>query len=130
MREVKVLKPSRLNGQDVAVGETVTIENDLASAWIRSKRARIAVQRTPGRSSKTKTPKKQKDPELVQLSKTKLVVIGKGLGLDPKGFKGLNKEEIAARIEEVMRKNDEKDGIGEGQEEAGGSQDPKAEAPS
>ena len=127
--KVEVIKPSRLNGLDVAPGKEVKIPDSLAEAWLLSGRARVAVQKGPGRPPKAKLPEKQQEQELAQMSKNKLVAMGKELGMDPKEFKGLNKEEIAAKIEEVTGKDDEEDESGEGQEGSEGSQNTETQTP-
>lgn len=129
MMKVKVIKPSRLNGVDVAPGEEVEIPDSLAEAWLLAGRAKVAVQKGPGRPPKAKTPEGQEGLELVQMSKNKLVAMGKELGIDPKEFKGLNKEEIAAKIEEVMGKDDEQDESRKGQEGSEGSQNTETQTP-
>ena len=125
--KVKVIKPARLNGKGLAPGEIVELDNALAAAWLA--RGLAKANSGPGRPPKAKTTERRQDQGPAQMSKNKLVAMGKELGIDPKEFKGLSKEEIAAKIEEVKGKDDEEDESGEGQKESEGSQNTKTQTP-
>ena len=90
--KVKVIKPARLNGKGLVPGEIVELDNDLAAAWLAKGLAKA--NSGPGRPPKAKTTESRQDLGPAQMSKNKLVAMGKELGIDPKEFKGLSKEEI------------------------------------
>ncbi len=125
--KVKVIKPARLNGKGLAPGEIVELDNSLAATWLAKGLAKA--NSGLGRPPKAKTTESRQDPGSAQMSKNKLVAMGKELGIDPKEFKGLNKEEIASKIEEVMEKNDEEDERGKGQKESEGSKNTETQTP-
>jgi len=110
--KLEVVKPSRLNGRDVPPGEEVDLEDRLAEAWLRDKRARVpgSEKKGPGRPAReTKQPELVPETDMEKLSRKKLLALAEEAGLDPDECKGMSREDLILSIQVEQESGDGKD---------------------
>jgi len=100
--KLEVVEPSRLNGRDIPPGEVVDLEDRLAEAWLRDKRARVpgSDKKGPGRPAKEpKQPDLVPETDMEKLSRKKLLALAEEVGLDPEECKGMSREDLILGIQ-------------------------------
>jgi len=111
--KLEVVEPSRLNGRDVQPGEVVDLEDRLAEAWLRDKRARVpgSEKKGPGRPAKEpKQPELVPETDMEKLSRKKLLSLAQEAGLDPDECKGMSREDLILSIQVEQEAGGGKDG--------------------